>query len=311
PTSAWCATALPVAVISATSSLTDCNIQIAHRAGADHARAYGMANAFGPKCREEIDRILNRMAAKLDKNVAQHHAGGGARTVRFDTQQHEARATWKPEGGDQLLWEADGLHRESDVAACHPSLREELLDDAPHGDVRYRDWLSTRQPGAVDPDDRAAGVDQRATGESVVNGDVEPDEPVDLDTAPGAPLPRTHAHKSEARRHVGSRPAKRQYDVPCLERVVATQLGGCAGACIIIELEHGEIGAGIAPGEGGRDPASIRKRDRDPFFTSNGMVGSNDHVGTPENATRGNTRARIDRHDGSPGALYGAGEIIG
>src|SRR6185437_15688325 len=171
PTSAWCATALPVAVISATSSLTDCNIQIAHGAGADHARAYGMANAFGPKCREEIDRILNRMAAKLDKNVAQHHAGGGARTVRFDTQQHEARATWKPEGGDQLLWEADGLHRESDVAACHPSLREELLDDAPHGDVRYRDWLSTRQPGAVDPDDRAAGVDQRATGESVVNGD--------------------------------------------------------------------------------------------------------------------------------------------
>src|SRR3954469_9259442 len=78
------------------------------------------------------------------------------------------------------------------------STGEEGIDHAIDRRVRNGQRRASRKRGAVHAEDAAIGVDERAAGEAVVDGEVEPHEPVDLTTAPGAPSVRHGADDAEA-----------------------------------------------------------------------------------------------------------------
>src|SRR5213075_175231 len=118
------------------------------------------------------------------------------------------------------------LHRDAEIRASDVAARQECVYDAIDGDIRDCQRCAAGERRTVDAEHRAIGVDERAAGESVVDGEVQPNESVDLTPAPRPPLVADGADDAEAGADaVVAGPTDGQHETADSQRVTARAIG--------------------------------------------------------------------------------------
>src|SRR5947207_8434563 len=93
------------------------------------------------------------------------------------------------------------------------SAGQESLDDALDRGVGNRQRRTARQRRAVHAEHASLGVDQGAAGKSIVDGEIQPNESIDLAAAPGAPALPDGTDDAEAGGDAPvTQPAKGKYE---------------------------------------------------------------------------------------------------
>src|SRR5262249_34915458 len=155
--------------------------------------------------------------------------------------------------------------------------------------------------GCVESKDAATCLDQGAPRESVVDRKIEPDEPVDSATLPGAPLTSHCAYETQARRHTRARSPDREHNP------AGPKPGGGAGFRRLeprdLGAEHGEVDGVVAPCENGGCGSAIRQCQGDVFFPADRVARRDDHARAPDDAARWYATPSVNGDYGSAGPL--------
>ena len=116
------------------------------------------------------------------------------------------------------------------------------------------------------------------------------------------------ADDAEARhRAISGRASDRQNDVPWLD-LGLRQRGG--NECIRLDLEQGEIAAGIPAGQRGGKGRAIRQGDSDFVVPLDHVVGGNDQPRCPDDAAGRKAPAGVNRDGRGSRALDGGGDVV-
>src|SRR4051794_40063677 len=99
----------------------------------------------------------------------------------------------------QASTDGDRMDRDAEKGTADVSALEQFVYNAIDRGGSNGDRPAPRQGRVVEADDSAGCVDQRSSGESVVDGKIEPEKTVDPRSLPGAPAFMHRADHAETR----------------------------------------------------------------------------------------------------------------
>ena len=201
---------------------------------------------------------------------------------------------------------ADLLRADSQISPPDRSAFQELGNDALNRRDRDRQRRATRERRGVDAEDSGPAVYEGAAGKPIVDREVEPQQGVDLGTLPRTPRTSHTAHHAPARRETRAGPPEGDHQ---LTRFRSVRPGTGGWEARIGEPQDGEVGAGIAPGQGRWTRCPVGKCHRDAFFTVDRVMRGDDHARPPVNAARRNAPSRVYRDNRSAGRLDRSREL--
>ena len=76
------------------------------------------------------------------------------------------------------------------------------------------------------------------------------------------------------------------------------------------EPQHGQVRAGVSPGQGGGCGGPVRQGHGDVLVAVDGVIRRDDYSLAPVDAARGNAAPGVDRHDGAAPRLDRGGEFV-
>src|SRR5712671_4162197 len=102
--------------------------------------------------------------------------------------------------------ERNCLDGNSDEWTPNVTALQKLVENAINGLCRQRHRRASSQRGVVESQHCPGRIDKRSTGETIVHGEVEPENAIYARTLPAAPPFTDGADDAEAGGHVASRP---------------------------------------------------------------------------------------------------------
>ena len=199
------------------------------------------------------------------------------------------------------------MRPDSQISAPDVPAFQELGDDPLHRRDRDRDGHATRQRRGIDAEHPSTRINERTAEKAVVDGQVEPQQRVDLGAVPGAPRAIHAAHHAPARRDARPRAAERDHELAHFRRQVGSETRG--RHALGDELQDREVGARVAPREARRGSRPIGKRHGDVLVAVDCVMRRDDHPRSPMDAARGDAPSRVYRDHRPASGLHGLGEL--
>src|SRR5207244_950408 len=275
---------------------------------ADHACGDGPSHTVPTELREQVGRVADLRTIELEQNVAQQDAVAVRRPAWFHARDQQPDGVRQLEPAGERLWNTHGLCPDPKISAPDRPPFQELRRGAIDGRDRNYHRRAPSQPGRVDPEHSPGRINERAAGKAVVDGQIQPQERVDLATLPGSPRTGDAAHDAPAGGEPCSGTPERNHQLPNSGRSVAPETG--ARQALARKLQHREVGTWVAPGERGRSACPVGQGHRDVVVASDGVIRGDDHSRPPGDSARRYATPRLDRDDGAAGRLYGGGKFI-
>src|SRR3989475_6240856 len=230
---------------SAGRALTDGYLELTRLAAAQDARRDGLPDAIGLEHGEEISRLGDRMPGDRDDDVADDQSHRGCGAVGRDVHDDDRRPLGQAESLTQMIGKHDRLRADAEVRPRNLSATYHVLCQS--GDCSGAD-RTLKMPGYArrpDADDPAEHIDERPPREARVKGEIDCQDLAGHGLAAAANVQCA----DDAGAGPGAR-AESQDKMADAEVTIVANVGD--GHAVDLGAEHGDVEAGIAPGDPGR-----------------------------------------------------------
>ena len=259
----------------------------------------GFADACRFQCRLDIVGIDRGLSVEGHQDVPHQHTRCGGRPAGLHRQNDEASL---------VIGQRHRLQPHAQIAARDPSASEDFLQHPVDGGSRNGQAGQSRKSRRGDPDGGSGGVDHQTTRRSRVHGEIETDitiEPPAAPRAPGATHGADNPQRGVDSRILGTADGERQ-----IAGLDLLREWRCRIARRFRNPQDRQIGAGVASRHGSGAAGAIGQRDGDLLLAADGVLGSDNHARTPDDAARRKTRPCMYCHHRTAGPFDCRGQVI-
>src|SRR5262245_11754500 len=158
-------TSLAIASAAQPRTLAERDRGVDPLAAAHQAHPNALADAIASKCSVHIVHVVQRLAGKLDQNIADQQSGLFGRSLRSQRENDQAIAVVEAELAAQGFGQRDRAHPNTEIAVRDASTGQQLFDDAAHRRCRDRDAEVACERGGTDSDDLSVCIGDRTAAE--------------------------------------------------------------------------------------------------------------------------------------------------